>query len=37
MLCGNEESVYKQFQEDDIERKFSKEAVTLLIQLKAKR
>lgn len=38
MLCGNEESVYKQFEEDDLERKFLKEkAVTLTIQLKAKR
>ena len=38
MLCGDEESVFKQFQLDDYEKKFSKEkAVTLIIQLKAKR
>ncbi|PFX11143.1 hypothetical protein AWC38_SpisGene25345 [Stylophora pistillata] len=37
MLCGDEESVFKQFQVDDYEKKFSKEkAVTLIIQLKAK-
>ena len=38
MLYGNEESVYKQFQEDKQKWKFSKErAVTLKIQLIAKR
>lgn len=37
LLCGDEESVYKQFQLDDYDKKFSKEkAVTLTIQLKAK-
>lgn len=38
MLCGNEESVFKDFEEDRGESKFSKEkAVTLIIQLTEKR
>lgn len=38
MLYGDKESVYNQFQEDTMDRKFSKKrAVTLYIQLKAKR
>lgn len=37
MLYGDKESVYNQFQEDTMDRKFSKKrAVTLYIQLKAK-
>lgn len=38
ILYGNKESVYKQFREDAMDRKFSrKKAVTLFIQLKDKR
>lgn len=38
MLCGDEESVFRNFSLDNYEKKFSKEkAVTLTILLKAKR